>query len=224
MSHQLKLLYLALALLLVYTFWPGGTDDRDAARPSWETALDDQGHPRIMGVTLGKTTLREAEAVLGSRSQRAMFIPPDGGGETSPRIEAYFPSMPDNSKLVLGLSATPDQIDTLKGKAHHPSAFPSGNIKLDLADEHMPLVDGLTVDTLTAIPRIRIAPQEITAQFGEPQTLHRQGDILHYLYPAKGLDVILDPSGEAMLQFVDPRDFQRVLDRLGIPAAPQDRP
>lgn len=223
MRNHVKLLYLALALLVVYTFWPGGTNDQEPARPMWETSLDEQGNLQIMGVTLGKTTLKEAEAILRSRSQRALFIPPDTSSEKSPRVEAFFPSMPDNSKLILGLSASTEQIETLKIKAHNPSAFPSGNIKLEIADDHMSLVEGLVVDMLTAIPRIRITPQEITAQFGEPQILHRQDDILHYLYPARGLDVILDQSGEAMIQFVSPGDFQRVLDRLGI-VARENRP
>jgi hypothetical protein len=36
----------------------------------------------------------------------------------------------------------------------------------------------------------------------------------HFLYPAKGLDLILDRKGKEVLQYVAPRDFARLREPL----------
>ncbi|MEW5755571.1 MAG: hypothetical protein AB1810_04650 [Pseudomonadota bacterium] len=219
MSTRIKLLYLILALLLVYTLWPSSTSQNgEQQRAVWNLKVDESGRLEVLGITLGLTTLQQAEAILRSRSQRAIFAQAKAETPQPPDIEAFFPSMPDNSKLVLSLAASQEQLETIAAKARDPIAFPSGSVKLEIADQHMPLVDAMVIDMLTSIPRIRIKPADIEAQFGKPVKLHMQDDVLHYLYPQFGLDVILDKSGEALLQFVNPGEFHRVLEKLGLRA------
>ncbi len=217
MSTRIKLLYLILALLLVYTLWPSSTSKNgEPQRAAWNIKVDESGHLEVLGITLGVTSLQQAEDILRSRSQRAIFAQTKAATPQPPDIEAFFSNMPDNSKLVLSLRASQEQLETIAAKAHDPIAFPSGNVKMEIADQHMPLVDAMVIDRLSSIPRIRIKPADIEAQFGKPVKLHMQDDVLHYLFPQQGLDVILDQSGEAILQFVNPGDFHRVLEKLGL--------
>lgn len=224
MSTKIKLLYLFLALMVVYTLWPSSTDDEEE-QAFVQTSLissNEQGAPLVFGIQLGTTTLAEAEKILGSRSKRALFIMPpekDENGEPLPatsNIEAFFPNMPDNSKMLLGLHTEKDQLDQISHKAHKPLAFPSGNIKMTIADEHMEMVNQMTVITLTAIPRIRLTPQDVQAKFGEPTMVHVQDEVIHILYPEIGLDAILDKSGEAMLQFTAKEQFSLALENIGL--------
>ena len=223
MSTKIKILYLFLAIMVIYTLWPSSTDDEEQAFV--QTSLidsDAQGEPRVFGIQLGKTTLAEAETILGSRSKRALFIMPpekDEHGEPLPaesNIEAFFPNMPDNSKMLLGLHTEKEQLDLISHKAHKPIAFPSGNIKMEIADEHMVMVNQMTVITLTAIPRINLSPKDIQSKFGEPAMVHVQDEVIHILYPEIGLDAILDKSGEAMLQFTAKDKFFLALENIGL--------
>ena len=221
MSTKIKILYLLLAILVVYTLWPSGNDQPNLIQSSFITE-DEAGKMKVFGITLGETTLGEAETILASRAKRALFIMPldeNKNGETPTpehNIEAFFPNMPDNSKMLLGLATIESDMAQIRHKAHNPIAFPSGNIKLKIADEHQDMVNAMSIITLTAIPRISLSPEDIHNKFGEPTLLHVQDEILHFLYPALGLDVILDKSGEAMLQFVEPGKFSQVLQSLGL--------
>lgn len=217
MSTRIKLLYLILALLIIYTLWPSSTSHNgEQPRATWNLKVDENGRLEVLGIKLGVTTLQQAEGILRSRSQRAIFAQTQAAAPQPPDIEAFFSNMPDNSKLVLSLIASQEQLETIAAKAHSPMAFPSGSVKMEIADVHMPLVDAMVIDRLTAIPRIRIKPADIETQFGKPAKLHLQDDVLHYLFPQYGLDVILDQSGEAIIQFVNPGDFHRVLEKLGL--------
>jgi hypothetical protein len=214
MKHGIKILYLVLAVLIIAALWPQSVDHNNS-KAGWDVQINDAGQLQVQGITLEVTTLNEAENILKSRSIRALFIEAAKEDEVKdPIIEAFFSNLPDNSKLVLGLNATKEQLDTISTKVHRPVAFPSGNIKLEIADDHMPLVDGMTVNSISMIPRIKIKPQDIIDQFGEPQQIINDDKALHHLYPKIGLDAILAPSGEAILQFVAPDQFHRVLDKL----------
>lgn len=221
MSTKIKILYLALAILVVYTLWPSGDDQQEITQASI-IGENEQGKMTVFGILLGETTLAEAEIILASRAKRALFIMPpkkdEQGNELTPEhnVEAFFPNMPDNSKMLLGLYSKESELEQIRYKAHKPIAFPSGNIKLQIDDKQQAMVNTMPVITLTSIPRIKLTPGDIHNTFGEPALVHVQEEILHFLYPDLGLDAILDQSGEAMLQFVKPDEFSQVLDSLGL--------
>ncbi len=221
MSTKIKILYLALAILVVYTLWPSGDDQQEITQAAI-VGENEQGEMTIFGILLGETTLSEAEIILSSRAKRALFIMPpkkdDQDNDLIPEhnVEAFFPNMPDNSKMLLGLYSEESEMEQIRYKAHKPIAFPSGNIKLQIDDKQQAMVNAMPVITLTSIPRIKLTPEDVHQKFGGPALVHVQEDILHFLYPELGLDVILDKSGEAMLQFVKPDQFFQVLDSLGI--------
>jgi hypothetical protein len=53
-------------------------------------------------------------------------------------------------------------------------------------------------------------------RFGAPAERIRQGETLeHFLYPARGLDIVLDSKGKEVLQYVAPADFARLRAPLG---------
>lgn len=214
MNHRIKILYVALIALAIYTLWPSSTDDKKSGVYAWNLKTDAQGNVEVFGVKIGEHTLLQAEEILKSRSDRALFLPTDKDTQTPPTLEAYFRQMPDNSKLILGLNADDATLSQLKTRAHSPMAFPSGNIKLELADQDMKRVDQIKVRMITYVPRIRISPQDIYNRFGQPEELWVADNVYHYLYPDKGLDAILDESGEGVIQFVAPKEFSHVIEHL----------
>ena len=205
-----------LAIWALWTlFSPSDSTNKEYEKRMWNATVNEQGQLSVLGVTINQTSLKEAEKILNSRSEQALFISPKETGK-KPVIEAFFPKMPDGSKLILNLATNDELIEKIVNNASTPMAFPSGNIKFKIAEEHLPVIQTLTVSSMTAIPRIKITPKMLVSQFGTPEQQIPMGDIMHNLYPKIGLDAILDKSGEVMLQFVSPDSFQQTLISLGV--------
>ncbi len=217
MNNKTTFLILVVPLVLwaLWTLLPGSDSETEITKRAWNVTVNDHGQLSVLGVTIDKTSLKEAEKILNSHSERALFISPEESGK-KPVIEAFFPKMPDGGKLILNLTASDELIEKIINNASQPMAFPSGNIKFKIAEEHLKSIETLTFSSLTAIPRIKITPKMLFNQFGTPQQQIPKGDIMHSLYPEIGLDAILDKSGEVMLQFVSPANFQQTLKSLGV--------
>lgn len=213
MSTKLKLLYAILIGLAIFTLWPAGDDgQRSSSMRVWNAQLDDQGRLHILGVVLGQSTLKQAEAALHSQSERALFVKVEAPAGVQETLEAFFPTSPDRAKIVIELEAAPELIEDIKAQAQRPMAFPSGNIKMQIAPQHRDAVDASVVKSLTYIPPISLTPSLIERHFGQPAERRRDGDgNLHLLYPELGLDAVLPAQDKPLLQFVPPDQFDRLL-------------
>ncbi len=214
-----KITLFLVASLAIWALWtlfsPSDSDNKKPEKRMWNATVNEQGQLSVLGVTIDQTTLKEATKILNSHSEQALFISPKNS-DKKPVIEAFFPKMPDGSKMILNLTASDELIEKIINSAYNPMAFPSGNIKFKIAEEHMQVIKTLKVSSMTAIPRIKITPKMLINQFGTPEQQVLDGDIMHNLYPQIGLDAILDQSGEVMLQFVAPDSFQKILTSLGV--------
>ncbi len=212
MSHKLKLLYAALIVLAIVTFWPSETD-RDASKIHvWKAHVDETGRVNVLGVVLGQSTLKEAEAALHSQSERALFVEMENESVKRETIEAFFPTSPDRAKIIVELDAPEDLLARIKQRAYNPMAFPSGNLKLEIAPEHSAELEQLSARSLTYIPPVSLDMVTIEHQFGVPAKQIRDLDAnLHLLYPDLGLDVVLPREGNPLLQFVPLDNFDRLL-------------
>ncbi len=223
MSIKLKILYGLLAALIVYTIWPGDNEEEIASIRVWNTQVNEQGQLTVLGITLGKTTLKEAEAALHSQSERGLFVNMADGKMVSEHLEAYFPTSPDRAKLVLELVADTDLIDRIKKRAYRVKAFPSGSMKLEIAPDETAYIESLVAKAITYIPPISLTPETLEQQFGKAGSQQRDIDgNLHLLYPHLGLDAVLPASGKPILQFVPPSDFDRLLKLIKLPPKTAD--
>ncbi len=215
--------FILVAPLVFWTLWTllsPSSSEKETTKRAWNAIVNDHGQLSVLGVTIDETSLKEAEKILNSHSERALFMNPQESGK-KPVIEAFFPKMPDGSKLILNLNASDELIERVIKTASNPMAFPSGNIKFKISKEHLETIEALTFSSLTAIPRIKVTPQMLFNQFGTPQQQIPKNDIMHSLYPEIGLDAILDKSGEVMLQFISPSNFQKTLESLGVTSKPE---
>lgn len=211
MNNKLKLLYAVLFVLLIVTLWPTEEGREPSSIRVWNAHIDTNGHLNVLGVVLGKSSLKEAEAALYSRSEHALFVEAKNEQVNTETVEAFFPTSPDRAKIVLELDASDELIGRIKERAYNPMAFPSGNIKLEIAPEHSAEVETLTAKSLTYIPPISLDTALVEQQFGKPSDQLRDIDNnLHLLYPSLGLDVVIPQEGKALLQFVPPDEFDRL--------------
>jgi hypothetical protein len=91
----------------------------------------------------------------------------------------------------------------------------SGARKFHLTPDDLPLAYQAAVKSITFIPGIALDEQTARKHFGTPAETIRRGDqIVHLLYPGKGLDLTINKDGKDVLQYVAPRGFAELRDPL----------
>jgi len=212
MSTKIKILYAVLIILAIYTIWPTGSDHDNATIHLWDAHVSKEGRLNVLGVELGVTTLKQAEELLHTQSERALFVSLKEGQPQKETLEAFFPTSPDRAKIIIELDAAPELLERIKGNAYNPTAYPSGNAKLEIAPEHNADVEAQIVKSLTYIPPLNLTTEMVEKHFGksEQQITDSDGNT-HLLFPALGLDAILPKEGNPLFQFVPPGDFERLM-------------
>lgn len=219
MSIKIKILYALLAIGLIYTVWPTGEERDPSSIRVWGSHVNEQGQLNVLGVVLGSTTLKQAEAALYTQSERALFIElGEDGKPIKEAVEAYFPTSPDRAKIVLELVANAELIDRIKKRSYKAKAFPSGSMKIEIAPDETAMLEDLVARSITYIPPISLTVEMMAQQFGAAdQELRDVDGNLHLLYPAIGLDAVIPASGKSLLQFVPPTDFERLTSLIKLP-------
>ncbi len=198
--------------------WLLACGERPAAPPEdtwpWQITVLDSGHSRVFGITLGRSTLGEAADRLGHGYKLALFE--DENGRYS--LEVYYSEITRgglSGKLILVLEG--DQVDlaALRRRAASRQVLGSGNIRYTLSDADQLAVPSRRIVGLDYIPYVNLDPEIIQARFGTPsERIRVEAGREHWLYPDKGLDILLDPAGRELLQYVPPQDFARLVQPL----------
>lgn len=226
MKTKIKLLYIVMIVLVIFTLWPSeeANHEQQSGIKVWNAHIDNNGQLNVLDVVLGKSTLKQAEAVLRSQSERALFIKVRDEVLLGEVIEAYFPTSPDRSKLVIELDASAELIEQVKTRAYKTMVFPSGNAKVEISPADMPAIEQLVAKSITYIPPITLEAELIENQFGKAkQQIRDSDDNLHLLYPELGMDAVLPREGKTILQFVPPAAFERLLSLINTTPEPGEQ-
>ena len=70
------------------------------------------------------------------------------------------------------------------------------------------------IQSIACLPAVNLDQDIIIKRFGEADEVIQKNGVTHYLYPAKGLDVILSEDGKEILQYVAPSEFKRLREPL----------
>lgn len=190
---------IATALVFIWSINTLQTADQQS-----DTWVDQSGHLHLLGLELGKTTLREAETALKSRSDIAIYIYPEGDPHAGVSLEAFFPAIGDHSKVILQLDASPTQLEKLQQRSTIPHLYPNKVARMNLHPEDQTIVQQLIVSKATLIPSLHITSEMLKKRFGEPTTSNTDDETTHYYYQAIGLHAIISKDDVARLQFSNP--------------------
>ena len=171
------------------------------ARDTW---IDEAGHVHVLGIVLGETTLRGAEKALKSRSDIALYIYPESHKEAGLRLEAYFPSIMDHSKVILMLEADRELLEQFQRRSTIPHLYPNKVARMNLHTTDVMTAQNLPVTRLTLIPSVAITPELLEARFGEPAAISEEDGNRRYLFPDVGLEAELSEKDVAKLRFSNP--------------------
>ncbi len=214
----LKVLAVTLVAIVAALFLPGGQPPEPYENLPWQIEVLDDGHSRVFGIVLGRSTLGEVEQHLQEPAEVSLFAV-DGGERV---VEAYFNTVMLNgfkARIVatLGFSAT--ELQQLYDRGERIATLAQGKRKITLSSDDLALARTKPVVTLTYLPRTDLSEQVVEKRFGTPaeKIAEANGLIEHWLYPGKGLDIVMDKNGKEILQYVAPKDFVRLRQPLDRP-------
>jgi hypothetical protein len=184
----------------------------------WQIELPGPGQSRVFGLTLGggtASTLADARHLSAEAPKLALLAPQ----EAPPSLEAYFESVSFGAltgRLVLSIATTAADLEAIRARAAKTDHLDSGMRKYALQESDRDRAERMPLAAIAFIPSASLDEAVILQRFGTPAERIRQGETLeHFLYPAQGLDVVLDSKGKEVLQYVAPADFARLRAPLG---------
>lgn len=177
--------------------------------PKQRTFFDDTGKLHVMGIVLGQSTLRDAELAFRSRADAAVFLYPlpnkEGVEATyTGKLEAYFPSIADHSKVMLTLETTATELEKVRQRSSSPRIYPNGVLRMNLSSEDILAVKKKTILELILIPSVQLDEHVVLAQFGQAESIHKENDMItRYSFPKLGLTAIINMDGKDKLVFMN---------------------
>jgi hypothetical protein len=203
----------AVIALVIGLMIPGGEPPPVQTFP-WQIEHTTSGSTRVFGLTLGESTLQQAEQVFGAEAELSLFEPADEKRKSM--IEGYFDKVTLgglSAKVVVVFDFTEDQIQAMYNRGTRISTLGDGSRKVSLHAEDIKTIRSSRIASITYLPRIRLDAALLEKRFGQPaQTIKEPGNnMTHWLYPDKGLDVALDEQGNGVLQYVSPARFEQLI-------------
>ncbi len=202
----LSLLAVALAVFL-----PGGRSPEEFPKLPWKIHLDPEGNSRVFGVTLGQSTLAEAQEAFGAEAKINLFATPD----RQYAVEAYFDRLylsGIKADLVLTLELSQREANGVYQRGLRVSKLSSGSRKVDVAPEDRLSLLQQPISHITYLPAADLEPELIGNLFGEPaRRVPGKAGITHWLYPKQGLDIALNADGKEVFQYVPPARFAQLI-------------
>ncbi|WP_456373597.1 hypothetical protein [Thiolapillus sp.] len=207
----LKVLGVTLLLIVAALFIPVGQPPEEYENLPWLIEVFDDGSSKVFGVHLGESTLDQVEQQFQEPAEVSMFA--TDAGERA--VEAFFNSVTLSglkAKVVATLDFSETELQAMYDRGERISTLAEGKRKISLSGADMQTTRHTPVVALTYLPRVDLEESVVVKRFGEPaeKIVETGGRKEHWLYPDKGLDVVMDKEAKEVLQYVSPRDFQQL--------------
>ncbi len=191
------------ALLLI----PSAPTDTPDTLP-WKISHPAPDTSRVFGITLGQSSLNDAEQVFKEKTEVSLFKPTDG----KMLVEAFFDELNLNglkAKFVFTIAVPPDELTGMFNRGLRMNSTPSGK-RITLTADDLLRVRQSPVASVTYMPTVKLEEAVITKRFGTPAERVREtkSGAVHWLYPQHGLDVTLGGSEKPLFQYISPKDFE----------------
>jgi hypothetical protein len=223
MDRKYILTILAAALIGFFgtmLLMPPALEDGQVRLP-WRTALDPAGHTQVFGFTLGLTTLAALRRTVGEDGTLNLFHNP--GAPVPFAAEVYFEQVylqGLRADLVLTLAVDQDELGRMYGRGLRISRAESGAKKIKLDPDDALALAERPIRTIAYLPQARLSEPLLEKRFGTPPERRNEPKtgIVHWLYPARGIDIARDRDGKVVIQYVNPADFDLLREPLEQPA------
>lgn len=221
---KIVLALVALGLLLIVApllFSPNkGEIARSQQNLPWQIETLPDGHSKVFGLELGRSTMEDARRAFGPDIELAIVRAPGEKGS----LEAYVSTATlgfVTGRLVFAAAIDDATLEEMASRPAKSEYMESTTRKLTLDGRDRPRAWAAPIRSISFIPSINLDEATLVQRFGPPaERLPGSADSTHLLYPDKGLDIILDAKKKELLQYVAPKDFALLRAPLAKPSAP----
>lgn len=178
----------------------------------WAVTVHEDGSSTVFGLHLAHTTVGEAEHLLQSEAELTLFQSSQG----RMAAEGYFDAVSPGglaARLVVEAALDEAELQAMFARGLRIATLGNGSRKVTLHPDDIARLRLTPIASLTYLPRAHLDPALVERRFGAPaHKVPEAGDeVVHWLYPERGLDVAISASGKEVLQYVAPRDFARLM-------------
>jgi hypothetical protein len=206
-------IYIGIALLAVLTLVMAFLKQDKPAEVTdfpWHIEHPTAETTRIFGITLGVSNAREAEAHFKEEGKPILFKSPGGRFV----VEVFFEEVTLaglKSRIVLSIAVPDSELQGMFDRGVRMSATGSGK-EITLTPDDIARVYSLPITSLTYMPATRLEDSIFSKRFGQPEmkVKEKTGGAVHWLYPQSGLDVTLGGSEKPVLQYIAPKNFDKL--------------
>lgn len=181
----------------------------------WQVEDLGGGVSRVFGIVLTETRLKEVDGIFRATPAVALYE-----SKEKLTLEAYYKNISLGGLIgsfIFTLDASRDELEKVKRESHKSERTDNNEIKYKLDKPASIKAKQLIVKNLIYIPTVQLDEEMILKRFGEPAQkikLKTKEQGWHYLYPEKGLDLIYKKEGKEVLQYVQPRSFNALIEPL----------
>jgi hypothetical protein len=191
-----------LAALSIFWVEPPTTEQQATALP-WEAKINHEGNLEVLGLTLGKSSTRDAMALYGKEVQVNLFANMQGEAIS---LESFFEDMyigySLRGRLVLTLDVKPEQLSRMLEAGARIKTTETGVREVSLSSDDSGLSLDIPIRALTYLPYPKIDESTLKSRFGEPdQDSVGDDGIRRWHYPALKLVILFHDSDRKSLQF-----------------------
>jgi len=176
----------------------------------WKIAHPTPDTTRIFGITLGQTSLDAAAEIFKNEAEVviSLFKPTDG----KLSVEAFIEEVNFNglkAKVIMNIAVPDEEMQGMFSRGLRINSTPSGK-RITLTADDLARVRRAPIASFSYLPNVRLEEDIIAKRFGKPAQRIRenQNDVIHWLYPQHGLDIVLGGKEKPVLQYVPPKDFE----------------
>ncbi|OGT00538.1 MAG: hypothetical protein A3F73_06970 [Gallionellales bacterium RIFCSPLOWO2_12_FULL_59_22] len=201
------------ALIFVGSFFVPGKSGVDNDLP-WQIEHPTPDTIRIFGLTLGSSTGGETEQRFHAEAKYSLFRSPGGQLVAEMFFEQVEPAGL-KGRIVAIIAVPAAELQAMHERGLRISATGGGR-KITPAPGDILRLRALPVSGLTYMPSVRVEEEIFLKRFGQPgqRISEKESGAVHWLYPQHGLDITLGGAEKPVLQYVPPKDFDKLLQPL----------
>ena len=204
---------LVALLILSVAFYKGDKPSEISDLP-WHIVHPTSDTSQIFGVTLGQTNTKAAEQHFKEAANPILFKSP--GGRLV--VEVFFEDVNLaglKARIVLTIPVPDSDLQGMFERGLRMNATTSGK-EITMTPDDITKVYAIPISSLTYMPATRIDETVFAKRFGRPELRikEKNSGAIHWLYPQHGLDITLGGVEKPLLQYVAPRDFDKLTQPL----------
>jgi hypothetical protein len=193
--------FILIFSVLVFAFLFFSTQDIKAPniQMPWQSYKNEQQQTVAFGLTINKSSLEEVLRVFGGEAEMALFE-----NNNKYDLEVFFKHTKVgglSGSLVIALNIG-KALTFIKENIKQSNKLPSlKGIKMLINEYAKNKLLHLKIKHLSFIPKASLNKAIITERFGTPNSIKKEKDIEHWIYPKKGLKIILVSEKRNILEY-----------------------